>query len=116
MLLLYDAECGFCSRAAAWLVRRGVREVRPLQLVDLAALGVDAERATREIPAVLDDGRVAYGARAIGFALATGPAWLRAAGWLVRRPLARPAASVYALVARNRYRLPGGCVACRRGG
>lgn len=116
MLLLYDADCGFCSRAAAWLVRHGVREVRPLQSVDLATLGVDAERATREIPAVLGDGRIAYGARAIGFALGAGPAWLRPVGWLVRRPLARPAASVYALVARHRYRLPGGGAACRLDG
>ena len=69
MHLLYDADCGFCSRSASWLVAWGVPGVRSMQSVDLPALGVDAARAGREIPAVLPDGRVVYGARAIGEAL-----------------------------------------------
>ncbi len=53
-LLLYDAECGFCTRAAHW-VRRQLPvdvDVLALQSVDLAALGVDPGRAEREIPFV----------------------------------------------------------------
>ncbi|HHU38287.1 MAG TPA: DUF393 domain-containing protein [Propionibacterium sp.] len=115
MHLLYDADCGFCSRSASWLARRGVPGVRSLQSADLAALGVDADRAVREIPAVLDSGHVVYGARAIGEALRFGPAWLRVAGWLIRGPLAWPAALVYRVVARYRHHLPGGTGACRLG-
>lgn len=113
MHLLHDADCGFCSRSASWLSARGVPGVRAAQSVDLAALGVDAVRATREIPAVLADGEVVYGARAIGEALRFGPAWLRVVGWLIRRPLAWPAALVYRAVARYRHRLPGGTRECR---
>lgn len=108
MHLLYDADCGFCSRSASWLVASGVPGVRSMQSLDLAALGVDAVRAGREIPAVLADGRVVYGARAIGEALRFGPWWLRGAGWLIRRPLAWPADLVYRFVSRFRHRLPGG--------
>lgn len=111
--LLYDADCGFCTRSASWLSRRGVPGVRSLQSVDLAAQGVDADRALREIPAVLGSGEVVYGARAIGEALRVGPWSLRVAGWLVRRPLAWPAAAVYRVVARHRHRLPGGTGACQ---
>ena len=115
MHLLYDADCGFCSRSASWLAAWGVPGVRSMQSVDLPSLGVDAARAGREIPAVLADGRVVYGARAIGEALRFGPLWLRVAGWLVRGPLAWPAALVYRVVARFRHRLPGGTGECRLG-
>ncbi len=113
MHLLYDADCGFCTRSASWLSWVGVPGVRSLQSVDLPALGVDAARAAREIPAVLASGQVVYGARAIGEALRFGPVWLRGAGWLVRGPLAWLAALVYRVVARYRHRLPGGTGECR---
>lgn len=112
MLLLYDADCGFCSRSASWLSARGV-EVRALQSVGLGSLGVDAVRAAGEIPGILPGGGVVYGARAIGEALRGGPRWLQAAGWLIRGPLAWPAAFVYRLVAQNRHSLPGGTGECR---
>lgn len=110
--LLYDADCGFCTRSAGWLAGWGVPGIAPMQATDLAALGVDPARAEREIPALLADGRVVYGARAIGEALRSGPWWLRVAGWLVRWPLAWPAALVYRAVARYRHQLPGGTGAC----
>ena len=118
MTLLYDADCGFCTASAGWLGRRKLRTaISPLHRADLAALGVDADRARREIPFVEagESGtRVSYGHIAIGRALsAGGPGW-QLAGWLLLHPpvswLARPA---YALVARNRHRLPGSTAACR---
>lgn len=86
--LLYDADCGFCTRSVLWLVAGGVTAVcTPLQGADLAGFGVDPRRAAREIPAVLADGRVVYGADAFRAALSTGPVVLRllaspAPGWL----------------------------------
>ncbi|MFT3969432.1 MAG: DUF393 domain-containing protein [Micropruina sp.] len=116
--LLYDADCGFCTASAEWLRRRRLgAAISPLQGADLTALGVDGERARREVPFV-EPGpsgvRVGYGHVAVGRALATGsPGW-RLTGWLLTHPpvswLARPA---YALVARNRHRLPGSTAACR---
>lgn len=113
-LLLYDADCGFCTRSAGWLRGLGLAaSIEPLQRADLPARGVDAARAQREIPFV-DDSSVSYGAEAIGRALATGRGAWRLIGLLLSRPpvlwLARP---VYAAVAANRHRLPGGTDTCR---
>ena len=56
-LVLYDADCGFCTASAGWLGRRKLRTaISPLQRADLAALGVDADRARRQIPFVEPDG------------------------------------------------------------
>ncbi len=118
MSLLYDADCGFCTAAATWLRRRGLSvAIEPLQGADPAALGVDPVRATREIPLVESTAagsRVSYGHRAIGHALATGRWPWRLVGWLLLHPpTAWLAAAGYAVVARNRHRLPGSTASCR---
>ncbi len=117
-VLLYDADCGFCTASANWLRRRRLAvAVEPLQDADLAALGVDPDRAAREIPLVeraAPGYRVSYGHRAIAGALTTGSFPWRLAGWLLLHPpVCWPAAAVYALLARYRHRLPGGSQACR---
>ncbi|MDQ7993425.1 MAG: DUF393 domain-containing protein [Propionicimonas sp.] len=111
---LYDADCGFCTASARWLERRGATAAfEPLQAADLSRLGVDGDRAVRELPAVLPDGTVAYGADAVRATLATGPAWMRISGaFLGLRPLRRPAHALYRWVAAHRHRLPGGTGAC----
>ncbi|WP_407561168.1 thiol-disulfide oxidoreductase DCC family protein [Streptomyces sp. 184] len=131
MLLLYDGDCGFCSGWADFGRRRFAPEVRfvPWQSVDVAAYGVPEERLLREVVLVgeADTGTGAGpgaggqappagppppgspppgGPMAIAGALRTG----NRAGRLVGRALAAgpvrgPAAAVYRLVSRNRYRL-----------
>ncbi|MFT4216196.1 MAG: DUF393 domain-containing protein [Micropruina sp.] len=118
MTLLYDADCGFCTASANWLGRRRLgAPIEPLQRADLVALGVDPARAEREIPFVERTAagtRVSYGHVAIGRALATGRFPWRVLGWLlVHPPLSWLAGPAYALVARNRHRLPGSTAACR---
>ncbi|MGO1583113.1 MAG: thiol-disulfide oxidoreductase DCC family protein [Actinomycetaceae bacterium] len=112
--LLYDGDCGICTSLAMWLGRRDMGcGITPITPERLARLGVDADRATREIPFALPSGEVRYGARAIAAALRTGPAWLRAAGAVLDvRPLRPVAAWAYGVVARNRGRLPGRTAAC----
>ncbi|MCG2802151.1 MAG: DUF393 domain-containing protein [Cellulomonas sp.] len=112
--LLYDADCGFCTRAVGWAPRlRLDLEVRALGTVDLAALGVDPQRAQRELPHVTSDGTVTYGHRAVASALLTGPVPARMAGRLLAsRALDRPAAAGYRWVAAHRHRLPGGRATC----
>lgn len=112
--VLYDADCGFCTRSARWLERRGAAVViTPLQANDLTVLRVDAERAVRELPVVLESGEVVYGATAIREALAAGPWWMRAVSVAMRfPPLAALAGVVYRWVAANRHRLPGGTASC----
>ena len=64
-VLLYDADCAFCTRHAQVAGRLRLRaQVRPLQSVDLGALGVSAERGRAELPFVDAGGRVSYGHRA----------------------------------------------------
>ena len=55
--LLYDADCGFCTRSAVFGRRLGLRaEILPMQDVDLAAHGITETQARRALPFVTDDG------------------------------------------------------------
>ena len=110
--MLYDADCAFCTRVAAWAPRLRLR-ARVDSIQDSALAGVDADRALRELPFVHDDGRVVYGHRAIAAALATGPLPLRLLGTLLVLPgLERVAAAGYRWVSAHRHRLPGGAASC----
>ena len=114
-VLLYDADCGFCTRAAriAPKLRLAVG-VYPMQSADLPGLGVDPERARRELPFVDPAGAVSYGHLAVAAALRTGPAPARLAGALMRAPvLTLLFRVIYAAVAANRHRLPGATASCR---
>ena len=113
-LLLYDADCGFCRRAAGLAPRMRLGTgVCAMQDVDLARLGVDAQRAARELPFVGIDGTVVYGHRAVAAALLTGNVAFRLVGRIVRSSLLeRPMAAAYGWTARNRGSLPGGTPTC----
>lgn len=113
--LLYDPDCGFCTKAAGWLVRRGFDcEIEPMTPSRLDELDVDLPTAARQIPFVDDQGRVTYGAQAFASALQTGSLPWRAAGLAIRLPMVSCLAqSVYQQVANNRQRLPGGTSSCQ---
>ena len=114
--LVFDGDCGFCSRAAE-VARRVLPpgcDVVPWQRADLAALGVTAERAQAEVVWVDRDGAVSGGASAVARGLrAAGLPWALLGAVLSVPPLSWLAPPVYRLVAANRYRLPGGTPACR---
>jgi predicted DCC family thiol-disulfide oxidoreductase YuxK len=114
-VLVYDGDCGFCTRAAD-VARRILppdTSVTPWQATDLAALGVTAVRARREVLWVSRSGRVDGGARAVAVALrAAGGLWTVLGVALLVPPLSWAARAVYRLVAANRMRLPGGTAAC----
>ena len=113
-LVLHDADCGFCTRAAGWIPRIGSKvDVSSLQAEDLVSLGVDAERSVREMPVVLPDGSVVWGHLAWAEILKAGPLPVRLAGLVLgSRLLSRPAAAVYGWVAGNRHKMPGGSAEC----
>lgn len=106
MTLFYDADCAFCTRAAAVLARILRRvEVRPMQDVDLAGAGVDPARAQAEIPYVGPDGAVSYGSDAIARALVDGGPGTALLGRVLLLPVVSPLASrIYHLVSRIRHR------------
>ena len=109
--MLFDGDCGICSRSAAWIARRapasGLR-VLPLQAVREAAEPELASRLQgRDLAVTLHlvhgDGRVVTGAAAVIAAARAVPRW----GGLARLADNRPGRTLlepaYRAVARNRH-------------
>lgn len=115
-MLIYDADCGFCSRSVGWARRLGATcEFRPSYSVDLESLGLTSAEIDAAAWFVDAQGRLHRGHEAIARALETSR-WraVRILGRVTGSRMLRPLASrVYAWVAANRDRLPGGTGACR---
>ena len=112
--LVYDADCGFCTSSADWLQRHGECAVVPWQRIGLEEVGLTRDEVTTAAYWLAAGGGKRRGARAIAAALQTcGPAY-RLLGRLIDLGPVRPlAAAGYGLVAKYRYKLPGGTNACR---
>lgn len=117
--LIYDGDCGFCTRSARWIEARwrpGTARIRPGASFDdaeLAALGLT--RADVEAAAwwIGTDGSAARGEQAVAAALRSATGWARLLGRALGLPGVRRAARPgYAFVARHRHRLPGSTPAC----
>ncbi len=113
-VLLFDGDCAFCTNSAHLLERIGPRaDVIAWQMTDLSVLGVTEEQATEAVRWVGAGGEVRSGHEAIAAALGTAGRFWRIAGRTLTLPgVSWIAARVYRLIARNRYRLPGGTPAC----
>lgn len=117
-LLVYDGDCGFCTRSARWVARRlpagSPATVAPWQSLDLRSLGltpVDVASAAWWIDA---DGGKRRGHLAMAAALGRiGGRWAVVGRLLATPPVSWLARPVYALVARYRHRMPGSTDACR---
>ena len=113
--LVFDGDCGFCTTSAGW-ARRIAPAVSTVawQQTDLAALGLTAEQAAARVQLVADDGAISAGGAAVAAVLAeAGGAW-RVVAAVLRAPAVRAVTELaYRVVARYRYRLPGGTPACR---
>jgi predicted DCC family thiol-disulfide oxidoreductase YuxK len=112
--LLYDADCGFCTRSARWVVPLGCDvRLEPLQSFDLASVGLSMAAALERVHLV-DGARLWAGHEAVGHALLLSRRGVvRALGRAVLLPPLRPLmARIYAAVAAHRHRLPGGTAAC----
>jgi predicted DCC family thiol-disulfide oxidoreductase YuxK len=126
-VLVFDGDCGFCTTSVTWLADRfpGSFAVVPYQRTDLEALGLTERECDERVQWIGDvtapvttraQGAAAVGAllraggRARGGAVGTVS---RGLGLLaVTRPTSWVADAVYAVVAANRQRLPGGTPAC----
>ena len=117
--LVYDADCGFCTRSVQliqrWVDRRDRYDVRPWQELDLAAVGLTAQDCDEAAQFLMADGSVRSGHEAIASAATHGaPGW-RPVGHLLLAPgVSWVAARAYRWVAAHRHRLPGGTIACAR--
>ena len=99
--MLYDADCGLCTAAAAWLMRRaraGELQAKPLQGVTLPG----HTDLTQTLHVVMPDATVRTGARAVFAAARTVPRWgaiARLADNRIGAALLEPA---YRWIARHR--------------
>ena len=118
--LIYDGDCGFCTTSANWVARRWTGtdppEAVPWQQLSedhVVALQLSDDDLARS--AWWSDGaRLEGGFRAVARALmATRGPWAAVGRILLVPPVSWVAAPGYRLVARYRYRLPGGPPACR---
>lgn len=114
-VLLYDGDCGFCTRSVRWVDGFGARtRVLPWQEADLSTYRTTAARARHEVLWVAESGRVFGGSAAVTQLLrhAHGP-W-RVVGCFLSLPVVRVFAEWgYRWVANNRHRLPGATPACQ---
>jgi len=113
-LLVYDGDCAFCTKSVR-LVRRLHADVDVVawQLADLPALGLTAQEADAAVQWVPADGRSAAGHRAVAAVLrASRQPWPIIGRLMLLPGLSWLAGRLYAWVAANRHRLPGGTPAC----
>ncbi|HEY7047278.1 MAG TPA: DUF393 domain-containing protein [Jatrophihabitantaceae bacterium] len=113
-VLVYDGDCGFCTRCVRVVEWTRVRaDIVAWQYADLDDLGLTQAEASDAVQWVEPDGTVRGGHEAVAAALMNaGRLW-----WPLGRVMLLPglswlAARVYRLVADNRQRLPGGTPAC----
>jgi predicted DCC family thiol-disulfide oxidoreductase YuxK len=114
--LVYDGDCGFCSRCARWAIDRFRTEVPvvPWQAYDLAAVGLTEADVRAASYWVHADGTTSPGHLGVAQALlAMRGGWPLLGRLLLVWPVRVVAQVVYRVVARNRYRLPGSTDACK---
>lgn len=110
-MLVYDGRCRFCIREAARLARWTGGRVRLESFRDPAVLarhpGLSAAECETAIHLVESGGRVSRGAAAVARALALRPVLAPVARLYDVPGIGRALEALYALVARNRFRLGG---------
>jgi predicted DCC family thiol-disulfide oxidoreductase YuxK len=108
--IVYDADCGFCTRWARWIDDRPVA----WQSLDVVAVGATEQQAATFVGWLVDGRIAALGAPAVAAALTARGGWTRPIGLMLDLPGARlVGAGLYRVVAAQRHRLPGGTPACR---
>ncbi len=117
--LIFDGECGFCTRCAGWIERRWTRIPAP-QAISSHALGQEIANLATPSPQQMSesvwwisvDHRDA-GARAVARALiATSSPWRLVGYAIINAPLSWVAEPIYRVVARHRHHLPGSTTTC----
>lgn len=114
-VLVFDGDCGFCTTSARAAQRWWhLEHVEPWQSIDLDRLGLTSQQCLRAVQWVGIDGQVASAERAVIAAMRrAGGGWAQLARVLNLPGLRHACGLVYRLVAKYRYRLPGGTPACK---
>ena len=106
-IMVFDGDCGFCTRAARAAERRlRLGNVEPWQSADLESLGLTEQACSSAVQWVDVDGSTASGEHAVIAALRSAGGGWEVAGRAMNLPGVRHlAGAVYRLVAKNRHRL-----------
>jgi predicted DCC family thiol-disulfide oxidoreductase YuxK len=108
-LFVFDGDCGFCRKWAAWLEHRVGTAIRflPFQaLDDLARFGLTIEDV-QSASYLIENGDAYRGGRGFARALIHSQGKWRPVGLFLDLPGVRLASAIaYRLIARNRHRLP----------
>ncbi len=114
-LVLFDGSCGFCGTAVRILRGRWFKarvEAVPFQRVDLSVHNLTVDKCEETLH-VVDGSEVFTGGEAIARILRSSRLPWPVVGAVLRLPGLRwLTGKVYAVVARNRHKLPGGTPAC----
>ncbi len=112
--LVYDGDCGFCSRSVEQLRRlRLGADIVTWQEADLARLGLSEPQVIEAVQWVAPSGAVSSGHAAIAAALRdVGGIWVVPAWLITAAGVSRLSRRVYRWIAENRYRLRGATGAC----
>jgi predicted DCC family thiol-disulfide oxidoreductase YuxK len=108
-VLVYDGECGFCTRVVEEATDRLGADVDylPSQQAPLASYGISEAEARHSIQWVAPEGRIGHGAEAAARLLvASGGGWALLGRLLLAPPFSFVAAGAYWLIARNRSHIP----------
>ena len=111
-MLIFDGDCGFCTASARWIEARGapVKAWQSLELEELRLTVAEVDAAAWWID---EAGHQHRGHMAIGHALkAAGGGWGVIGAALVHPPISWLAKPTYAVIARNRHKLPGATDNC----
>ncbi len=106
---MFDGDCGFCRKWAAWLEGRldGSVTFGPYQALDLADFGLQVEQVQTASYFIDESGRAYRGNRSFARALRRSHGVWKLLGIVGDLPVVRSALRlVYRAVARNRHRLP----------
>ncbi len=114
--LIYDPDCGFCTRSAVWLARRRPERVRTqpgLAAAERDGLGLTDADLSQRAYWVDASGALSGGSRAIAAALVARGGLSLPLGRLIASPFVAPASeAVYRWVAEHRQLMPGSTDAC----
>lgn len=114
-ILVFDGDCAFCTRSAAFITSRikPRTQVRSSQSLELDRLGLTPEQCATAVQWVSDAQGIRSGAAAITAMLREAHGGWAALGAFGDLPGVRSIAAVaYRLIASNRHRLPGASAAC----
>ena len=113
-VLIFDGDCAFCSSSAR-VLRKMTRNrvlVTPYQYLNLTELGLSQDQTSKAVYYVTQT-ETFSAAKAIAKCLMGSKTPWAIAGFLMNIPVVISIAElVYAWVAKNRHRLPGGTPEC----